>query len=469
MRLVLHVKLLARGCKFGHCQGISTQCKLMDMHRRALLRLLLVLSAVIAGVSAISLAQQSAGQSQAPKTFQEELRAWSKSHPHPKADASPQEHEEFYRQLADTSAEWVKHWPDDPLAREWRLDALSRLKTTSNAELEQAGDAVLNTLQQHPFKGFMFVPFQTSVAQIWDNHDIRLEQCVALAEAALAEIDRTQKASPSFAKLQSGPVASGMFYTLSVEADAARKLKNFDQAHSAIDRMKHWLDENPGDNSQVTYLYFSQAARLAEAEGHKPDALSYYRLLLNQDPSNSQEKIRAFAIWKELGGTEEGFKLWSEPEPSQAGVAGRPSAWTEMKKPLTALNALDTNGKTWTINDLKGKVSLISVWATWCAPCRAELPAVQKLFEQVKDRSDIQVVTISTDENHNLVDPFVKQGHYLFPVIFVGPSLVESWAGFGGIPRTWIVDANGNIRWERLGYSPSEWPEDVLRKMTTLK
>lgn len=366
-----------------------------------------------------------------PRSFHTDYDAWSKAHPYPKAGASQQERDKFYTEQAEAAAQWVKDWPDDLSARQWRLSSLAKLQTTPNQELETAGDALLNTLKQHPFKGFLIVPFQTSVAQIWNERDIRLEQCLQLTDEALAEIDQSAKANPAFAKIHAYQVATGLFETLRVQSTVARKLKNFAKARAALDRMSHWLDENSGDYPNLSHTYLTESAFLSEAQGRKPD---------------SQLEQR-----KKLA------------------VANQPSPWSDMSKSLSALNAYDNNGKVWTISDLRGKTTLLNIWATWCAPCRAELPAVQRLFDQTKDQKEIQVVTISVDGNPGIIDPFLKEGHYTFPVILAQGPFVDEVAGQIGIPRTWIVDSNGTVRLERLGYDPADWPQEILQKMTTLK
>ncbi len=408
-------------------------------------------------------------QKTSPRTFHTHYEAWSKTHPYPKADASPQARDEFDRELLEASAQWVKDWPDDLSALQWRLSSLAKVKSTPNEEVEKAGDALLNTLKQHPFKGFMFTPFQATVAQIWGERDIRPEQCLQLAEEALAGIDRSAKANPAIAKSREYMVLSGRFDTLTIEAEAARKVKNFEKAHAALDQIKRGLGENAGDYQRAHHSYLSQSALLAEAEGHKLDALTYDRLLFSQFPPHPDEEAHALALWKEMGGTDEGFKLWSLLEqPQKPAILNETTPWAETNKPLTTLNATDANGRTWTMADLKGKTTLVTVWATWCAPCRAELPAVQTLFEQIKEKKDVQFISISVDENPGVIAPFLKENHYTFPVLFARFTRIDELDGLGGIPRTWIVDSNGTLRFERLGYNPADWPKETLQKMTTL-
>src|SRR5581483_5311038 len=125
------------------------------------------------------------------------------------------------------------------------------------------------------------------------------------------------------------------------------------------------------------------------------------------------------------------------------------------------------SGQLRTVADLKGKITLINIWATWCVPCREELPAVQKQYEQLKDSKDLQVITIATDDNPGLVRPFMDNQHYTFPVVLAHDFAEQQ--GFSSIPRTWIVDAAGTLRAERIGYYPGDWPDAMLAKLKEIK
>lgn len=412
-----------------------------------------------------------------PKTFSEVYMAWDKDHPYPKDDASPEEKDQFNRQLLGMCEQWVKDWPDDASAWGWLLSSLDRVNGASNEQLEKAGEMVLDVSRKHPFKGYMFFPYSGQVAEIWNKRNIRLEECIRLAEEAIAEIDRgptfmkpnsdlRRDASEDFMKQHERSVAQGRFRALGIEADAARKLKNFEKASAAIGQMKKWLDENPQDAPFLNYTYFRQSALLAEVQGRKLDALAYYQRMFGGYSPAPEDKQQVLALWKQMGGTEDTFALWSSP--GKPTVAEQPSAWTDVNRPLRALNAADLDGRKWTVADLRGKTTLINVWATWCTPCREELPDLQKLYDQVKDRKDVQVVSISVDENPGKIVPLLKEQHYTFPVI-LGQSFVSDLVGETPIPRTWIVDSNGTARLERIGYSRADWPQEMIQKLTTLK
>jgi thiol-disulfide isomerase/thioredoxin len=411
-------------------------------------------------------------QSNPPKTFQEEYKTWSRTHPNPKPNASPQEKEAFNQELAQAAVEWIQHWPDDAAVRLWRLRSLSKLKSTSNEQLEEAGEAVVKAAKEHPFPGIRFRPYETEVVLIWTERNMRPERCLQLAREGVLAVERSQTANPSAAKQYSSQIALGLFETLRIEADLARELKKVEIVESAVDQMKEWLDENPGDSAWLENMYLLQAAELAEAEGHKADALGSYSRLASQSPKDAFAETHASALWKELGGTDKGFATWMSFVDQQSTLVAAnhaKSQWTAMDKPLTAFRGTDMNGRIWSIEDLKGKTTLVNIWATWCPPCRAELPKVQKLFEQLRDRKDLQVVTVSTDEKPAAIAPFTNENHYTFPVIPISPTVVNEMVGFEGIPRTWIVDSKGSVRLEAIGYDSADWPDQVLRQLATMK
>jgi thiol-disulfide isomerase/thioredoxin len=135
------------------------------------------------------------------------------------------------------------------------------------------------------------------------------------------------------------------------------------------------------------------------------------------------------------------------------------------------MNLRDGAGKMWSASDFKGKTTLLNVWATWCGPCWDELPHLQKLHEMVKDRQDLQVVTISIDQNPGEVEPFLTSKHYTFPALELGLPYVEQFIGPVSVPRNWIVDAGGVVRQESLGFDMkiADWPAEMVKRLDSLK
>jgi peroxiredoxin len=408
-----------------------------------------------------------------PKTFQDEYNAWFKIHSLPQANASPEQRRSFDKEVAEASAQWVEHWPDDPRAWLQRLKSLARLKSTSDQQLEEIGDTVVSTAKEHPFKGFRFVPFQTEVAEIWTERNIRPEQSLELTQEAVREDKQAESDNPSAAKQFMQVFAQGLFQTFGLEVGLATKLKRFDVAESAVNEMRRYLDEHPEIPGRLQHWYLLDAAHVAGAQGHKPDALLYYSEAFRESPDDSSAETHARQLWKELGGTEEGFNAWTSTiariDRTAPPTNQDRSPWTPMNKPLTAFHGADTNGRVWTIEDLTGKATLINIWATWCRPCQDELPTVQTIFDQLKDRKDVQLLTVSVDDDFTWVARFAERQHYTFPIIAMTSAAVDKMVGIEGVPRTWIVDSTGSVRFEAIGYDRALWPNQILQQLETVK
>ena len=126
--------------------------------------------------------------------------------------------------------------------------------------------------------------------------------------------------------------------------------------------------------------------------------------------------------------------------------------------------------KTWRFKSLEAKSVLIDVWATWCAPCKAELPEIERLYRKVKDRPDFQILTFDMDEELGLVAPFMQEKGFTFPVL-PAYGFVTSLTGSAAVPQNWIVDPKGAWRWSQIGYDSSDakWAESMIGKLELVK
>ena len=223
--------------------------------------------------------------------------------------------------------------------------------------------------------------------------------------------------------------------------------------------------------------YWWNRARLADLESHRADALAYYQLALyarSEPPPKWQGKIEddlgeeARVLWKELGGTDTAWKAWSTPpagKPEEL-AAGR---WERPKKELSPFDLSDFTGKTWRLKELAGKTLLINLWATWCAPCQRELPHLQKLYENVRNRSDLQILTFNVDEEVGLVAPYLKEKGYTFPVLSAFNYVNGNGLG-GAVPQNWIFDQKGVWQWDQLGYAgDANWEDDMIKRLESTK
>lgn len=104
--------------------------------------------------------------------------------------------------------------------------------------------------------------------------------------------------------------------------------------------------------------------------------------------------------------------------------------------------ARDLAGRTWRLADLKGKVAYISIWTTWCTPCRAEMPGIEKLHQRWAARPDRVVLTISADLHPELVRSFLRENPRTFPVLY-GRDIAEKFFPPVMFPQNWLIDPQG--------------------------
>jgi thiol-disulfide isomerase/thioredoxin len=275
--------------------------------------------------------------------------------------------------------------------------------------------------------------------EMWDQNE------VALRQAAAGEVLKA-------ARLAEQPAEAQRFKPF-IERDLPPKTWEVNQT-------RYWLNRG----------------RLALLEGSKADALTYYQQALHarkKPPNPFQGRVNddvmeeARALWKQMDGTETAWNVWSKPPAKVMELAG--NGWTKPAKPMPAFELADLSGKTWRLKSLEGRAVLINVWATWCGPCQAELPHLEKLYERIKDRADLQILTLTIDEDLGLVAPFMKEKGYTFPVL-PAYSFVAGLLDLVAIPQNWIIDTKGEWRWTGgPSVSDAEWEAAMLKQLESAK
>jgi thiol-disulfide isomerase/thioredoxin len=103
----------------------------------------------------------------------------------------------------------------------------------------------------------------------------------------------------------------------------------------------------------------------------------------------------------------------------------------------------DLEGKVWALKDLRGKVVLVNFWATWCPPCRKEMPDLETLYQRFKDQG--LVVLAISDEDANKVKPFLATRKVSYPVLLDTGRKVNALLHIEGIPKSFVYDRQGKL------------------------
>jgi thiol-disulfide isomerase/thioredoxin len=104
---------------------------------------------------------------------------------------------------------------------------------------------------------------------------------------------------------------------------------------------------------------------------------------------------------------------------------------------------VDTAGKSWTLKQLKGKVVLVNFWATWCPPCRKEMPDLQALSDEFGKQGF--VVLGLTDEEPGVVNGFLSKQTYSYPILLDSGRKAAAEFGVDGIPKSFVYDRDGKL------------------------
>jgi peroxiredoxin len=120
------------------------------------------------------------------------------------------------------------------------------------------------------------------------------------------------------------------------------------------------------------------------------------------------------------------------------------------------------DGKRFRLSEQRGKVVLVNFWATWCPPCKEEMPAMERLYQRHKDRGFV-LVAISLDSDSALVRPFVSQHKFTFPVALDPKLSVANAYGVRALPSSFVVDRSGNLAGLAIG--PRAWDNEASHSL----
>jgi len=109
------------------------------------------------------------------------------------------------------------------------------------------------------------------------------------------------------------------------------------------------------------------------------------------------------------------------------------------------------DGETLNFEDLRGKVVFINFWATWCAPCVAEMPSINNLYNIYADSQEVIFVMINVENKVDKARKFIKKKKFTFPIYLPNTSLIPKVYESKGIPATFVLDKEGYIVYKKVG------------------
>ncbi|MGB9032363.1 MAG: TlpA disulfide reductase family protein [Acidobacteriaceae bacterium] len=403
---------------------------------------------------------------------------WDKAHPEPQDQRDAAAWDRHRKEYAEALQGWIRDYPDDSYLQRNAWFKAVQIGTIPDTDPVAAVDAFLRAMEtwEGPSWGWYYL----QAAGVLVDRGREPDRAIDLMKQATSssknnwpifaisdDLTDEQRKERRDEQLQSEQDINGWMLKAAIEADKPEIAAGLRVA----------VEAPPPENKKSLEGYWTNRARFALLTGKRIDALAWYQMALQtrlEAPRPFEGRVRddladeAHALWKQQGGTETAWETWSRiPAADKTILAAGP--WEKPNKSLPAFELTDLAGKTWRLKELNGKSVLIDVWATWCEGCLMELPNLEKLYEQVKNRNDIQILTFVSDDDPGVVGPFLKGKGYTFPVLpIVNDGAIDDAMNLpgGGIPQTWILDRSGTSVWWRLGYDPGDYG-DFSRDMLT--
>jgi len=163
------------------------------------------------------------------------------------------------------------------------------------------------------------------------------------------------------------------------------------------------------------------------------------------------------------------------PKKSITRIAIRAAALLAVTLPVFALSTSSPapqfslaarGGKTINLAQYKGQVVMINFWATWCGPCRQEMPILESIYKKY-NKMGFTLLGVNVEPDSKPAEDWLKATPVSFPILFDTKSEVSKMYGVNGMPTTVIVDRKGTVRFVHIAYKPGDENEyqDSIRKL----
>lgn len=158
----------------------------------------------------------------------------------------------------------------------------------------------------------------------------------------------------------------------------------------------------------------------------------------------------------------------SSTETQEEATEAEPEEEEEAAEEVKTIPAIDFTlkdqyGNTHTLSDYKGKTVFLNFWATWCSPCKAEMPDIQKLYEEFQ-QEDVVILGVAApnlgkEQSEEGIRTFLEENGYTYPVLMDTEAEAFQAYGINSFPTTFMIDKDGNV----FGYIPGQLSEEIMR------
>lgn len=125
----------------------------------------------------------------------------------------------------------------------------------------------------------------------------------------------------------------------------------------------------------------------------------------------------------------------------------------------TDFTLMDINGNELSLSDFNEKVVVLNFWATWCPPCREEIPDFVRVYDEYKYK-DVQFIGVSNEDIYTLKD-FSNDYDINYPILVDTKGVMENWQ-IRAIPTTFVLDRDGNVVFKNVGMMTAEQLENII-------
>jgi thiol-disulfide isomerase/thioredoxin len=410
----------------------------------------------------------------------------SDENPYPTTNPTTEQIQTYWRREREIELTFARKWPGVLSVARSALRAAVNDQSATPQLISEAVDLFERALNQDPEGSLSSPPAAFDAAEELIERRMRLEDVPTLVRAGFALTDRTYS-NNTHSDLYAGDAESSAaqrdtwylfgYFPL---AEALTRLGQLPSAANALLQIENKIDNTrpqEGASSGEKFRHAELEARFwylkglyDAAEGRKLDALISYRNSIATFPVRRPRPDRrdevmqdAQRLWKQLGGTTQGWNDWAAQSSLRNFYAGsgKGNVWNELARAKPDFVFTDSLGNQWKPEELSKKVTFVNVWASWCGPCRAELPYVEKLYQHFKGRGDVVVLALNIDDNPKAMDVALKEIKVTLPSVAAQDfayELVPTMA----LPANWIITPTKTEMFEKGG-TLEGWLEEAIK------